>query len=90
MPTTVSVLPDADPIPLMPWREAFDGADWMFEPHYDGFRALLYVARDGCELRARQDSHFEAFVDLRERIARVLTGHEAVLDGEIVSLDPKG
>jgi bifunctional non-homologous end joining protein LigD len=90
MPTTVSALPDAEPITLMSWREAFDGADWMFEPHYDGFRALLYVARDGCELRARQDSHFEAFVELRERISRVLAGREAILDGEIVSLDSKG
>ena len=58
MPTTVSVLPDAEPMPLRSWREAFDGADWMFEPHYDGFRALLYLSGDGCELRARQDSHF--------------------------------
>jgi bifunctional non-homologous end joining protein LigD len=90
MPTTVSVLPDAEPMPLRSWREAFDGADWMFEPHYDGFRALLYLSGDGCELKARQDSHFEAFVDLRERIARVLPGREAILDGEIVSLDPKG
>jgi bifunctional non-homologous end joining protein LigD len=88
--TTLSVLPDAEPIPLLPWREPFDGADWMFEPNYDGFRALLYVSRDGCELRARQDSHFEAFAELRERVARVLTGREAILDGEIVSLDPKG
>lgn len=90
MPTTVSALPDAEPITLMSWREAFDGADWMFEPHYDGFRALLYVARDGCELRARQDSHFEAFVELRERISSVLAGREAILDGGIVSLDSKG
>jgi bifunctional non-homologous end joining protein LigD len=90
MPTTVPVLPHTEPIPLMPWREAFDGPDWMFEPHYDGFRALLYTTRDGCELRARQDAHFEAFADLRERIARVLAGREAILDGEIVSLDPKG
>jgi|KBSSwiStaDraftv2_1062776.scaffolds.fasta_scaffold1437271_1 bifunctional non-homologous end joining protein LigD len=92
MPTTtiLGALPDAEPIPLLPWREPFDSADWMFEPSYDGFRALLYVSRDGCELRARQDSHFEAFAELRERIARVLTGREAILDGAIVSLDPKG
>jgi bifunctional non-homologous end joining protein LigD len=77
MSTTVSVLPDAEPIPFLPWREPFDGADWMFEPNYDGFRALLYVTRDGCELRARQDSHFEAFAELRERVARVLAGREA-------------
>src|ERR1044071_2237373 len=27
MPTTASILPDAEPIALMSWREAFDGTD---------------------------------------------------------------
>jgi bifunctional non-homologous end joining protein LigD len=90
MPTTGSVLPDAAPIPLLPWREPFNGAEWMFEPSYDGFRALLYSTHDGCELRARQDAHFEAFPELLGRVARVLAGREAILDGEILSLDPKG
>jgi bifunctional non-homologous end joining protein LigD len=90
MPTTVSALPDAVPIPLLTWREPFDGADWMFEPKYDGFRALLYGTGAACELRARQDAHFEEFPELRDRVARVLKGREAILDGEIVSLDPKG
>ena len=90
MPTITRALPDAEPISLLPWREPFDGPDWMFEPKYDGFRALLYGSRDGCDLRARQDAHFETFSELRERVARVLEGHEAILDGEIVSLDSKG
>jgi bifunctional non-homologous end joining protein LigD len=90
MPTTPCVLPDAEPIPLLPWREPFDGTDWLFEPKYDGFRALLYGLPQGCELRNRQDAHYEAFSDLRERIAGVLGGREVILDGEIVSLDPRG
>jgi bifunctional non-homologous end joining protein LigD len=90
MPTITCVLPDAEPVPLQPWREPFDGVDWMFEPKYDGFRALLYGQAEGCEFRARQDTHFESFNDLRERVGRVLQGREVILDGEIVSLDPKG
>jgi len=90
MPTITSVLPDVEPIRPLAWREPFDGADWMFEPEYDGFRALLYGSPQGCELRARQDAHFEAFDDLRERVGRVLEGREVILDGEIVSLDAKG
>jgi len=90
MPTLTGVLPDAEPILLLSWREPFDGADWMFEPKYDGFRALLYASRDGCELRARRDGHFESFAELCERIGRILVGREVILDGEIVSLDPKG
>ena len=90
MPTMVSLLPDVQPVPLTPWREPFDGPDWMFEPNYDGFRALLYGTRDACELRARQDAHYEAFADLCDRVSRVLAGREVILDGEIVSLDAKG
>lgn len=90
MPTTTCALPDIEPIPLLTWREPFDGVDWMFEPKYDGFRALLYGLPHGCELRARQDAHYEAFGELRQRVDRVLDGREVILDGEIVSLDSKG
>jgi bifunctional non-homologous end joining protein LigD len=90
MPTLVSILPDVQSVPLTPWGEPFDGPDWMFEPNYDGFRALLYVTRSSCELRARRDAHYEAFQELRDRVARVVAGREAILDGEIVSLDAKG
>jgi bifunctional non-homologous end joining protein LigD len=62
----------------------------MFEPMYDGFRALLYAFADGCELRARQDPHFEGFADLRDRVTSVLAGRESILDGQIVSLDRNG
>jgi bifunctional non-homologous end joining protein LigD len=89
MPTTCT-LPDAELIPLVLLAEPFDGVEWMFEPRYDGFRSLLYISDGGCELRARRDPHLEGFAELRERIAGVAVGREAILDGEIVSLDRKG
>ncbi len=87
MPTK---LPDIDPVVLLPWASPFDGPEWMFEPKYDGFRGLLYAAPSGCEIRTRRAHRAERFTDLRHRVAQVLGGRQAVLDGEIVALDPKG
>ncbi|HEX3273994.1 MAG TPA: hypothetical protein VHR43_03995 [Gemmatimonadales bacterium] len=87
---TIATFPDIHPLPIIPGTEPFDGADWVFEPDYDGFRALLLASADGCEFQGRQDGHYEAFADLRARIARVLQGREAILDGQILSLDPRG
>ena len=87
MPTK---LPDIELVTLLPWAKPFDGPEWMFEPKYDGFRGLLYGSASGCEIRTRRAHRAERYTDLRERVARVLDGRQAVLDGEIVSLDEKG
>jgi bifunctional non-homologous end joining protein LigD len=83
-------LPDIEPVVLLPWAAPFDGREWMFEPKYDGFRGLLYATASGCELRSRRAHRAEQFADLRHRVAEVLGGRQAVLDGEVVALDPKG
>jgi bifunctional non-homologous end joining protein LigD len=87
MPTK---LPDIDPVTVLPWAKPFDGPGWMFELKYDGFRALLYASASGCEIRSPQARRAGRFTDLRDRLAKVLTGREAILDGEIVALDPRG
>jgi bifunctional non-homologous end joining protein LigD len=86
---TIATLPDAEPIPYIPLAQPFDAAGWMFEPLYDGFRALLHASNSGCELRTRE-GQVDRLAELHHRIASVLAGREAVLDGEIVSLDSKG
>jgi len=87
MPTK---LPDLEPVVLLPWAKPFDGPEWMFEPKYDGFRGLLYASPDGCEIRTRRAHRAERFVELRRRVEQVLRGRQAVLDGDIVALDPRG
>src|SRR4051812_24632760 len=88
MPTK---LPDIDPVMLLPWAKPFDGPEWMFELKYDGFRGLLYASVSGCEIRSPQVAHREGrFTELRQRLAQVLAGRQAILDGEIVALDPRG
>jgi bifunctional non-homologous end joining protein LigD len=62
----------------------------VFEPKYDGFRGLLYATRLGCEIRSPRDFRFDRFHELCDRIAGVLGGREAILDGEVVALDRQG
>jgi bifunctional non-homologous end joining protein LigD len=81
---------DIDQVVLLPWAKPFDGPEWMFEPKYDGFRGLLHSSAAGCQIRSRGAHRAERFADLRDRVARVLGGRQAVLDGDIVALDAKG
>ena len=100
MPTTLSLpqtdqspgarLPDIEPVRLLARADAFDSPDWIFEPGYDGFRALLYASGSTPEIRTLQQAGFEGAPELRERMARVIGRREAILDGLIVSLDAKG
>jgi bifunctional non-homologous end joining protein LigD len=100
MPTTLSLahpdhapaagLPEVEPVDLLSRASPFDSPDWMFEPEYDGCRGLLYSSARGCEIRPLQDLRFDGCAELRERVARVIGAREAILDGVIVSLDPKG
>ena len=83
-------LPHIEPVALQSWTKPFDGPEWMFEPKYDGFRGLLYASGPSCEIQTSRAHRAERFTELRQRIAPVLAGRQAVLDGEIVALDAKG
>jgi bifunctional non-homologous end joining protein LigD len=87
MPTK---LPDIDPVMLLPWAKPFDDPEWMFELKYDGFRGLLYASASGCEIRSPQAHRKGRFTELRQRLAQVLAGRQAILEGDIVALDPRG
>jgi bifunctional non-homologous end joining protein LigD len=84
-----SGLPRVEPVPLTPLAEPFDDPAWVFEPKYDGFRAILYGWNHACEFEMPQ-SITCPLQDLPKRVAEVLGGRETVLDGEIVSLDRQG
>ena len=83
-------LPAIEPLNAVPRGEPFDDPDWFFEPEYDGVRGLLYGSTLGCEIRSRNDSRSQQFVELWDRVSGVLRGREVILDGEIVSLDRQG
>src|SRR5262245_13158734 len=60
------------------------------EIKFDGFRALAYIEDGKCRLVSRRGNEYESFHELCKSIADRLTGHTAVLDGEICCLDQFG
>ena len=67
------------------------GDEWVYEPKWDGFRAIVtvtggevtFTSRNGNDLTAR-------FRDVARAAAAAITTPDAVLDGEICALDDRG
>ena len=98
MPTLLTLAPPVDLaaglppiklISLVPRAEPFDDPRWLFEPKYDGYRALLYSSDQGCRIEVFRDIP-RRVLELRDRVAEVLAGREAILDGAVVALDRMG
>lgn len=67
----------------------FDRPGWIFEPKWDGYRAIAEVAPKGVRLYSRnQKSYATKFAALVRSLETL--PHEAVLDGEVVVLDAQG
>jgi bifunctional non-homologous end joining protein LigD len=65
-----------------------DDPDWIFELKYDGFRALAVIEHGRAQLISRNGHAFASFADLAKYIGASLPNtRQAVLDGEICSLD---
>jgi bifunctional non-homologous end joining protein LigD len=77
-------------MPLVRLAEPFNAADWIFEIKYDGFRALAEIDRGACRLISRNGFEFKQWPALTRDVGQALRGRSAVLDGEIVCLDPDG
>jgi DNA ligase D-like protein (predicted ligase) len=65
--------------------DPFDSEEHLYEPKWDGFRALAFVERDVLRLRSRRDHDLLARFPELEVLSRLPAG--LVLDGEIVRLE---
>jgi bifunctional non-homologous end joining protein LigD len=78
------------PMAALPVNQLPEGADWLYEVKWDGYRALLIKDGRHIEIRSRNDKDLTrmyptvAVAGLRLKPARI------VLDGEIVVLGPDG
>lgn len=64
--------------------------DWLFEPKWDGFRALIFRSGDELLLQSRDSKPLDRyFPELRGPLLAQLPG-QCVLDGEIVIAGPEG
>jgi len=67
-----------------------EGEQWTYEVKWDGYRALLLKSGDRVRLLSRKDNDLTATYPTIEAAGRKLNAETAILDGEIVALDPKG
>jgi len=77
-------------MPLAVLSHPFDHPDWLFEVKYDGFRALAYFENGSARLISRKGNVYKSFPGLCGSLAYSLRLQDAILDGEIVHLDPAG
>ena len=70
--------------------EAFDSTDYLFEPKWDGLRAILFRDRNRLELQNRNlrdvTGSYPEIQDTRQQIK----AKQVIIDGEIVVLSEKG
>ena len=85
---TVSTLPRVKPMRLRLIKEPFDNPDYLMEWKADGFRAVAYIENHECKLVSRNLRNLR-FESLRAALA-ALPVTNAILDGEIICLDPQG
>ena len=66
------------------------GEDWLFEPKWDGFRALVFRDNEEILIQSRDGKSLNRyFPELIESLQRQLPSR-CVLDGEIVIASPSG
>ena len=63
-----TALPKIEPMELVRQTTPFDGAGWLFEVKYDGFRSLAYIDKGTCKLVSRNDNDYSRFADLRDAL----------------------
>lgn len=83
-------LPKIAPIRLLERPAPFDDPNYLFEPKYDGFRALAYIQNGTTKLVSRNSNTYKRFDDLCAGIANTSKVENAIIDGEIVCLDEAG
>ena len=79
-----------EPMLATPGRAPFDGDDWLFEPKWDGYRVQAIVAAGRWTLRTRNRNDAGRYFPELLGPPTWLAAPEAIVDGEVVALDPKG
>lgn len=67
-----------------------EGPEWLYELKLDGYRALLMKDGPKAQVRSRNDKNLTRMYPSIVRSTLTLGADQAVLDGEIVALDPSG
>ncbi len=84
MPTTIH------PMLATSVNEPFDGAEWLFEIKWDGYRAIAFIDNGKLRLVSRNQNELtQRFPELKD-LPKFIHAKSAILDGEVVALDAEG
>ena len=70
--------------------EPFDGADWLFEIKWDGYRAVAFIENGKVRLVSRNQNELTARYPELKDMPDSVRAETAILDGEVVALDDEG
>jgi bifunctional non-homologous end joining protein LigD len=70
--------------------EPFDGAEWLFEIKWDGYRAIALIENGKVRLVSRNQNDLTTRYPELEDMAQWIKAKTAILDGEVVALDAEG
>ena len=78
------------PMAAQPVTRLPEGADWLYEPKLDGYRALLIKDGKQVEIRSRNDKDLTKMYPSVAAAGLWLKAEQVVVDGEIVALAEDG
>jgi ATP-dependent DNA ligase len=67
-----------------------EGDEWLFEPKWDGFRAIVFRADDEVYIQSRDCRPLDRYFPELDDVFRKSLPARAVVDGEIVIAGPRG
>ncbi len=70
--------------------EPFEDSQWIYEIKWDGYRALTFLGGGKLRFVSRNGNDLTSAYPELHAIAANLQAENAILDGEIVALDPEG
>ncbi len=70
--------------------EPFDGAEWLFEIKWDGYRAIAFIENGKARLVSRNQNDLTPRYPELKDMAKLIQAKTAILDGEVVALDEEG
>jgi len=70
--------------------EPFDGAEWLFEIKWDGYRAIAFIENGKVRLVSRNQNDLTPRYPELKDMAKLIQAKTAILDGEVVALDEEG
>jgi bifunctional non-homologous end joining protein LigD len=85
-----TILPRVAPVIPVLYPQPFDHPDWMFEPKYDGFRGILSITPTTATLHSKRGRMLTRFGEFPDEVRDQLRSRDAILDGEVLALDPEG